>query len=554
MDELKRLFREKIASHLDVLIAARSALKKSDRDAVQTIHRVSFSLYCSSQYYGFPEITEVSREVIDSSENQLLENSGLLLEALQLAISQQSSSARANKILIVDDNPEVSHLLGFKLDNAHCEILTAKTGAEAQEILDQETISLAVIDLHLPDIDGRNLLVELRQNVETHHIPIIILSASTSVASKTECYSLGADEYVEKPFDLTILSASILNKLQRSAAVAYPEQLDNVTGLPNQQVFQKAFEKAQNQLTQNPVVQLTVSRLAQKYPKLYRKGDSDTIHATFSLAMVDLDYFKLLNTTWGKRTGDQVLRRISMLLQGMIGPKETLVRWELDRFLLLFPQTSSAQVFRILDKARQQMMDESFQSNQGKTFHVTFSAGITPVLESTSLDEAIKAAEQCLALSKADGRNRISINKQVNAKAFKTLYKILLAEEDELMAAFIQHRLEREGFRVTLVFNGYDAQEILKTQTFSFVILDAGLPGVDGFHLLSYVRQDLGQSLTPVLLLMAAHRESDIEKGFELGSDDYLEKPFSPVELLGRVNRLLKRGTGDLVATEVVKS
>lgn len=547
MDELKRLFREKIASHIDVLITARALLKKSDRDAVQTIHRVAFSLYCSSQYYGFPEITEVSREIMGSTDQQLFENSGLLLEALQLAIGEQEPGAPSNKILVVDDNPEVAHLLGYKLADAHCKVLTAKTGAEAQEILDQETISLAILDLHLPDMDGRNLLAELRQNVETHQIPIIILSASTSVASKTECYSLGADEYVEKPFDLTILSASILNKLQRAVAVAHPEQLDNVTGLPNQQMFYKAFDKAQASLLQEPLNPSGNNRLAQKYPKLCLKIPSEPTEASFSLAIVDLDYFKLLNTTWGKRIGDQVLRQVALLLKGMLDPQDTLVRWEWDRFVLLFPRIPAPQVFRLLDKIRQKLMKESFHSHQGKSFHVTFSAGITPVLATTSLDESLKAAEQCLALAKADGRNRVCVNKQANNRSFKTLYKILLAEEDELMATFIQHRLEREGFRVSMVSNGYEAQTLLQAQAFSFVILDAALPGIDGFQLLTYLRQELRQPHVPVLLLMSSQRESDIERGYAMGADDSLEKPFSPVELLVRVNRLLKRGTGELV-------
>ena len=74
------------------------------------------------------------------------------------------------------------------------------------------------------------------------------------------------------------------------------------------------------------------------------------------------------------------------------------------------------------------------------------------------------------------------------------------------------------------------------------VILDVKMPGLDGFEVLERLRGDARFAKTPILMLTSMGQEADVVRGFGLGADDYVLKPFSPVELAARVRRLLKRG------------
>ncbi|HWK53094.1 MAG TPA: response regulator [Hyphomicrobiales bacterium] len=115
---------------------------------------------------------------------------------------------------------------------------------------------------------------------------------------------------------------------------------------------------------------------------------------------------------------------------------------------------------------------------------------------------------------------------------------ILLAASDLLLAGIIKHRLSREDIAVQHAPTGQDACELLQTLSPALIMLDARMPGMSGFDVLARLRETQGQREVPVLLLIAMGNESDVKRGYALGADDYLVKPFSPAELLARVRRL----------------
>ena len=98
--------------------------------------------------------------------------------------------------------------------------------------------------------------------------------------------------------------------------------------------------------------------------------------------------------------------------------------------------------------------------------------------------------------------------------------------------------LERDGYRVTLVRSGEEGLAELDRLRPDLVILDVGLPGIDGFEVCRYIRRS---SETPVIMLTARDEEVDRVLGLELGADDYVPKPFSPRELVARVKAVLRR-------------
>ncbi len=115
---------------------------------------------------------------------------------------------------------------------------------------------------------------------------------------------------------------------------------------------------------------------------------------------------------------------------------------------------------------------------------------------------------------------------------------ILVAEDDQKTAALIALYLEKQGFRPLLAYEGQAALTLFEQEQPSLVILDLMLPGLDGWQVCRRIRQS---SKVPIIMLTARGEEEDRVLGLELGADDYVVKPFSPRELMARVQAVLRR-------------
>jgi len=118
--------------------------------------------------------------------------------------------------------------------------------------------------------------------------------------------------------------------------------------------------------------------------------------------------------------------------------------------------------------------------------------------------------------------------------------RILIVEDDPLLADGLTRSLTRADYAVDLAADGGAADAVLATETFDLVILDLGLPKLDGFEVLKRLRRRA--NTTPVLVLTARDTLDDRVKGLDLGADDYLTKPFELPELEARVRALIRRG------------
>lgn len=116
--------------------------------------------------------------------------------------------------------------------------------------------------------------------------------------------------------------------------------------------------------------------------------------------------------------------------------------------------------------------------------------------------------------------------------------KILIVEDEIRFVEIIKDYLEYGGYDVFVAMDGKEAIEIFKEQKLDLIILDIMLPKLDGFMVCEFIRK---RSFVPIIMLSALSEEENKLKGFELGIDEYVTKPFSPKVLLARVNNLLKR-------------
>lgn len=117
---------------------------------------------------------------------------------------------------------------------------------------------------------------------------------------------------------------------------------------------------------------------------------------------------------------------------------------------------------------------------------------------------------------------------------------VLVVEDEHNIATVVRIALEREGHRVVLVRTGEEALAELRRHPIGLVVLDLGLPGMDGLEVCRHIRT---ASSLPIIMLTARDEETDRVVGLELGADDYVSKPFSPRELAARVKAVLRRST-----------
>ncbi len=130
------------------------------------------------------------------------------------------------------------------------------------------------------------------------------------------------------------------------------------------------------------------------------------------------------------------------------------------------------------------------------------------------------------------------------------MQRILVVEDDMQIARTLRDYLEVAGFEVTVVGDGSAAVASFRGDHPDLLVLDLGLPGMDGLDVARELRRASG---TPIIMLTARGEESDRIVGLELGADDYLVKPFSPKELVARVRAVLRRTSGAVTGAEVLR-
>jgi len=510
MEELKRKYREGLAPRIKALEALVDAPDGPAPEAVESLRRIAHTLAGSGGTFGFPEITEAARALEYAPDPEIRTRSAALLEVLRKVAG--AGTRDPGLVLIIDGDAAAAAHLEQKLARTGRRIVIAGTAIAAQRILAEQSPDLVLLDLVLPDLDGRNLITRIRDEPRTTAIPIIVMTALAREIIRTECAALGVDGFVEKPADPAAVAALVEARLKPEAPAPREAYHDALTGLSNRALFKEWFDR------------LRALSIRHRQP--------------LALAFLDLDGFKSVNDTYGHAAGDEVLRRLAGMLKGTLRASDLAARWGGEEFVVLLPHTAKAGAVVALEKILEAFRRAPFTTPDGRTFQVTFSAGIVDVGETATLDEAVAQADRFLYLAKAEGRNRIVGARESYAPPKS---KVMIADDDPQIASVVQHWLEREGIEVDHFPDGESALAGATKTPYALAILDVQMPGMNGFDLLAKLRSISAYARVPVVMLTAMGSEEHVLRGFQLGADDYVAKPFSPGELHVRVRRLLKR-------------
>ena len=128
--------------------------------------------------------------------------------------------------------------------------------------------------------------------------------------------------------------------------------------------------------------------------------------------------------------------------------------------------------------------------------------------------------------------------------------KILIVEDEKTISDIIKVNLKKEGYKISIAYDGKEALEIFEREKFDLILLDVMLPEIDGFQVCRKIRM---KSNVPIIMLTAKEEEVDKVLGLELGADDYITKPFGMRELIARVKANIRRVEIDIIDEKTTK-
>jgi diguanylate cyclase (GGDEF)-like protein len=510
MEDVKQWFRGSLPASIEALKTARKTITVS-ADGADSVRRIAHSLKVSASGYGFRGLGEIARATEECPPQDL---AACLEQLLSELIKLNSSLAQGDlpAILIVQHDAQMSRLLETILSGSDRETVAVGSAGEALAVLEARVFALILLDLSLPDTDGRNFLMILRERSATSGIPVIILSGITGSQPKTECFALGADAYFEKPLAPEVLKAAVSARLHRSVEHRREARQDALTGLPNRAAFREGFQRilAMAQRMQEPT----------------------------TLALLDFDMLKRINDFLGHVTGDAALRHAARAFSDALRRSDFLARWGGDEFALLLPNTEVKGARSALEKMFATLASKPFRTQEGRPVPLSFSAGLVPVLPDAGVEQSIAEADRYLFLAKIGGRGRmVSEADRMPAPT----QRILLAEADGATGDLAAQSLSREGFGVVRCRDGVTALNAAITSPCALWIINVDQETAPGRGLLAELRAVWRGNRVPVLMLAFLGADQALARGFQAGADDYLVAPFTSYELMIRVRNLLRK-------------
>ncbi|RKY92859.1 diguanylate cyclase response regulator [candidate division KSB1 bacterium] len=302
------------------------------------------------------------------------------------------------KILVVDDIAINLELQKAYLTAAGYEVIEAKSGQEALQKVRDEKPDLILLDVMMPKMSGYEVCKILKNDPETQFIPIIMVTALTSVEDKIRGIEAGADDFISRPFNKTELMARVKSLLrikflqdqlhqrmqELSEARERLQQLaitDGLTGLFNYRYFREQLEHEINRAERH--------------------------NLDVSLVMMDIDFFKYYNDRNGHLAGDEVLKHIANILCSNVRKIDIAARYGGEEFALILPETDKNSAVIVAEKIRKLIEDDPIPHEERQpNGKLTISMGVSNFPDdSRTAKGLIEIADRRLYNAKQAGRN-----------------------------------------------------------------------------------------------------------------------------------------------------
>ncbi len=303
-----------------------------------------------------------------------------------------SSAPPPARILVVDDDPIMLRLLTGILAPMG-DIVCTGEGKEALRLLSEQSFDLVLLDVDLPDLGGLQVCARIKADPSFADLPILFVSGHHDVNTETLGLEAGAVDYIMKPPSPPIVRARVRTHLilrQRTQQLLHLASIDGLTGLANRRAFDEA--------------------LAQEWRRARRN------FTPLSLAMIDIDYFKLYNDHYGHQAGDDRLKDVAHALAAAVErPGELVARYGGEEFAAILPFCTTKAAYAVAEKMRRHV-EALALPHAGSPIGplVTISSGVATLgarkgRRLPDPSDLINAADHALYAAKEAGRNRVEI-------------------------------------------------------------------------------------------------------------------------------------------------
>lgn len=304
-------------------------------------------------------------------------------------------------ILVVDDVKMNLQVMANILDHEGYEVTLVSNGYQALERVYSAQPDLILLDLMMPEISGLEVCEKIQADPDLADIPIIFLSASQEQEHLLEAFEKGAVDYVTKPFN----TAELLARVKMHLELKYSRQ--KLKKLLEEQVeLVQQLERLANTdaLTGiwNRRYLLTIA--AQEINRSQRYNFS------FSVLLIDIDYFKKINDTYGHNVGDEVIIFMTQIVIDNLRKPDCFGRFGGEEFVVLLPETDTDEALIVAERIRSSIQNQSI-TVEDKKVSITISIGVSSYyLGDKTIDAIIQRSDQALYQAKNQGRNRVIVD------------------------------------------------------------------------------------------------------------------------------------------------
>ena len=307
-------------------------------------------------------------------------------------------------ILIVDDNQDSVEYISRIIDKHCSEVFHAYNGENAIRIARQKHPDLILLDVMLPDLNGFEVCKFLKANPATDMIQIIMVTARTGIDDLQKGLSMGAYDYIKKPFEsaelLARIKAAFKYKKNQTELIDAKRRLEDM----NEELAHLAITDSLTQIYNHTFL---LNTLKFEFTRSVRFSDS------LAFLMIDIDWFKRVNDEHGHLIGDEVLKGVVSLIKTPVRSIDILGRYGGEEFGLILPKTDKEGAMVLAEKIRKTVEDHTFSLTSGDEIikvKLTISIGVATFPDETINDvvSLVKAADDALYSSKNSGRNKVS--------------------------------------------------------------------------------------------------------------------------------------------------
>ena len=385
-DDLPQLVEMTAARKPDCIIIdseeSGATLLPSDAERIRTAAKDPLPILLMAARNHFDARLAAARIGVDGYFTKPLDFSALTERLDELTMA---AGMRHDRVLVLCSEPKRSAFYQGVLSVAGIEALCPQRPSGMLHMLDQFRPDAVLMDVDMPGCTATDLIALMRQDTAFDDIPAIVLSEQADLSFRQSVTRSGADEIIAKPVTPDNLVFALTNRIERYRNLRGMIMRDRLTNLYNHAAFKEQLRREMAR--------------AKREKKM------------LALAMLDLDYFKKINDTYGHTVGDQVLRSIARLMRQRLRNGDVVGRYGGEEFGIILPGTSTAAAADVLNELRIEFQNIHHRSRDIE-FCASFTAGIAGYgegMENIDPIALIRIADSVLYQGKRAGRNRVEL-------------------------------------------------------------------------------------------------------------------------------------------------